>query len=92
MTTILDPISWSNDADAEYGRAQNQSLTETLIERCLVGDVQAYNLLYQRHAGYMYRVVYNLLRQKEDAEEVLQDSFEQASRHQEFQALSLPHL
>lgn len=56
------------------------SLDEALIARCLQGDEAAYGLLYQRYAGYIYRLVYGLLQQRQDAEEVLQDSFEYAFR------------
>lgn len=56
------------------------SLDEALIARCLDGDEAAYGLLYQRYAGYIYRLVYSLLQQRQDAEEVLQDSFEYAFR------------
>lgn len=51
-----------------------------ILERCLAGDEAAYALLYQRYAGYIYRLVYGLLQHREDAEEVLQDSFEYAFR------------
>lgn len=56
------------------------SIDEALIGRCLQGDEAAYGLLYQRYAGYIYRLVYGLLQQRQDAEEVLQDSFEYAFR------------
>lgn len=54
--------------------------TQALIARCLGGDDAAYALLYQRHSGLVYRLAYSLLQHHEDAEEVLQDSFEYAFR------------
>ncbi|MFL7838286.1 MAG: RNA polymerase sigma factor [Candidatus Promineifilaceae bacterium] len=51
-----------------------------LIERCLSGDDAAYTILYERHAGLIYRLAYSLLQNRQDAEEVLQDSFEYAFR------------
>lgn len=54
--------------------------TEWLIGRCLAGEAQAYAALYKEQAAYMYRVIYGLLQHKEDAEEVLQDTFEYAFR------------
>lgn len=51
-----------------------------LIQRCLSGDEAAYVILYERHASLIYRLAYGLLQNREDAEEVLQDSFEYAFR------------
>jgi RNA polymerase sigma-70 factor (ECF subfamily) len=51
-----------------------------LIERCLAGDESAYAALYDRYASIIYRLCIGLLQHKEDAEEVLQDSFEYAFR------------
>ncbi len=52
----------------------------SLIERCLLGDEIAYQGLYDAFAGMLYRLAYGLLRHREDAEEVVQDSFEYAFR------------
>ncbi len=52
----------------------------TLIQRCLSGDETAYATLYDRYSGLTYRLAYGLLQNREDAEEVLQDSFEYAFR------------
>lgn len=54
--------------------------TQGLIQRCLQGDEAAYVALYQKHAALIYRLAYGLLQHREDAEEVLQDSFEYAFR------------
>ncbi len=51
-----------------------------LIQRCLDGDQVAFNLLYRQYAPMIYRLNYSLLHNVEDAEEVLQDSFEYAFR------------
>jgi RNA polymerase sigma-70 factor (ECF subfamily) len=51
-----------------------------LIERCLSGDETAYRILYERHSSLIYRLAYSLLQNRQDAEEVLQDSFEYAFR------------
>mgnify|MGYP002622534674 CR=1 FL=1 len=52
----------------------------TLIQRCLAGEETAYVALYNQYAGMIYRLCYSLLQHREDAEEVLQDSFEYAFR------------
>ena len=54
--------------------------TQLLIERCLAGEQAAYVALYDQYSGVIYRLTYSLLQHQEDAEEVLQDSFEYAFR------------
>lgn len=54
--------------------------TWALIQRCLGGDETAFVTLYQQHAAAIYRLTFSLLQQREDAEEVLQDSFDYAFR------------
>ncbi|GJM42369.1 MAG: RNA polymerase subunit sigma-24 [Ardenticatenaceae bacterium] len=54
--------------------------SHTLIGRCLSGEDSAYVVLYNQYAGMIYRLCYSLLQNREDAEEVLQDSFEYAFR------------
>lgn len=51
-----------------------------LVARCLSGEEVAYTALYQQFAPFIYRLNYGLLQNREDAEEVLQDSFEYAFR------------
>lgn len=53
---------------------------EAIISRCLAGEEAAYVALYNMYAGTIYRLCYGLLQHREDAEEVLQDSFEYAFR------------
>jgi RNA polymerase sigma-70 factor (ECF subfamily) len=59
---------------------QNASATEILISRCLCGEEEAYVEVYNHYAGPIYRLCYSLLQHREDAEEVMQDSFEYAFR------------
>ena len=54
--------------------------TAALIARCLDGEQAAYVALYDQYSGVIYRLAYSLLQQQQDAEEVLQDSFEYAFR------------
>lgn len=77
MTFLSDSFVWSPDTTEQQPAVSN---TDALINRCLAGDNQAYVLLYQQHAAYIYRLVYSLLQNREDAEEVLQDAFEYAFR------------
>ena len=66
---------WAAEAPT-YADAQSQSL----ISRCLAGEDSAYVALYNQYAGMIYRLCMSLLQNREDAEEVLQDSFEYAFR------------
>lgn len=51
-----------------------------IIARCLAGEEAAFVALYDRYATYVYRLCFSLLQHREDAEEVLQDTFEYAFR------------
>lgn len=51
-----------------------------IIARCLAGEEAAHVALYDRYAAYVYRLCFSLLQHREDAEEVLQDTFEYAFR------------
>ncbi len=69
-------LTWPTNAPPAYADEHVQAL----IARCLAGDDGAYAALYHEHAMMIYRLAYSLLQHKEDAEEVLQDSFEYAFR------------
>jgi RNA polymerase sigma-70 factor, ECF subfamily len=49
--------------------------TETLIAHCLRGDQSAYAALYELYAAGLYRLCYSLVLDKQDAEDVAQESF-----------------
>lgn len=70
-------LAWDS---TEVPRTSSDAELNFLIQRCLSGDEAAYAILYDRHAGLIYRLAYSLLQNREDAEEVLQDSFEYAFR------------
>ena len=73
----------SNQALQPWGAelpAYADEQSQTLISRCLSGEDSAYVALYNQYAGMIYRLCYSLLQNREDAEEVLQDSFEYAFR------------
>jgi len=48
---------------------------EQLIERVRVGDADAFDTLVRRHMAKAYRIAYRLLGHREDAEDLVQDSF-----------------
>lgn len=70
-------LTWPQQAPtAKYA----DELSQALIARCLDGEETAYAALYDEYASMIYRLAYSMLQHKEDAEEVLQDSFEYAFR------------
>jgi RNA polymerase sigma-70 factor, ECF subfamily len=54
--------------------------TDDLIRHCLSGEESAYFAVYNHYAASIYRLCYGFLQHREDAEEVLQDTFEYAFR------------
>ncbi|HET6445811.1 MAG TPA: RNA polymerase sigma factor [candidate division Zixibacteria bacterium] len=58
----------------------SQAKLDYWVEQCLAGEESAYVEVYNQYAGVIYRLCFSLLRHKEDAEEVLQDTFEYAFR------------
>lgn len=71
MITTYERVSAAAVEKDEYQR---------LVERCLIGEEVAYTLLYRACSAQIYRLCMSLLGNEEDAEEVLQDSFEYAFR------------
>lgn len=57
------------------------NIHDALIERCRGGDRQAHYELYKLYAKAMYNVCYRIIRNSEDAEDVLQEAFISAFRH-----------
>lgn len=73
---MTEPQSLVWDSPQPYSADE----TQLLIRRCLAGEQSAYIALYDQYSGVIYRLAYSLLQHREDAEEVLQDSFEYAFR------------
>ncbi|HSM56809.1 MAG TPA: sigma-70 family RNA polymerase sigma factor [Candidatus Sulfomarinibacteraceae bacterium] len=71
----------SDQGALSWNQQESQlSQDERLIARCLKGEEAAFSALYDRYAAYVYRLSYGLLQHREDAEEVLQDTFDYAFR------------
>ena len=51
-----------------------------LVERCRQGDLEAFNELYQAHAGKLYNLTWRMLGNPSDAEDLLQEVFLSAHR------------
>ena len=56
----------------EYGVIESE---EALIERLRRGDAKAFECLFLRHYGQVYRVLYNLVGSREEAEDLAQETF-----------------
>jgi len=61
--------------------AQSEHIHGDLIEKCLVGDRDAYYRLYQLYSRSMYNVGFRIVRDEEEAEDVLQEAFISAFRN-----------
>lgn len=74
-------LTWSvTTAPAAAAPAYGDAQVQALIARCLAGDEYAFAALYDQFSSMIYRLNFSLLQNREDAEEVLQDSFEYAFR------------
>ncbi|WP_378177061.1 RNA polymerase sigma factor [Aquimarina sp. SS2-1] len=56
----------------------NHQSDQYYIKQVLEGDTNAFSILVQRYQSMVYTVVYRMLRNKEEAEEVAQDTFVKA--------------
>ncbi|MCU0514051.1 MAG: sigma-70 family RNA polymerase sigma factor [Anaerolineae bacterium] len=63
------------DITPTHPAAAAPDMVAQLIRRCLAGDQRAYAALYEQYAAAVYRLCYSLLLQKQDAEDVAQDTF-----------------
>jgi len=52
-----------------------EDVTSELIQCCLNGDQAAYTELYEQYAPALYRLCYGLVLNRQDAEDVVQESF-----------------
>ncbi|HTF21034.1 MAG TPA: sigma-70 family RNA polymerase sigma factor [Chryseolinea sp.] len=57
------------------------NIHEALIERCRTGDQAAHHSLYKLYARAMYNVGYRIVRDEEEAQDVLQEAFVSAFRN-----------
>src|SRR5437867_12692972 len=56
----------------DYGVIESE---EALIEQVRRGDAEAFECLFLRHYGQVYRVLYNLIGSREEAEDLAQETF-----------------
>lgn len=53
----------------------NTEADQTLINKILAGDTQAFGILVERYQNFVFTIAVRILKNKEEAEEVAQDSF-----------------
>jgi RNA polymerase sigma-70 factor, ECF subfamily len=84
------PQPWSKNSSANSrrfrnvaGRAKGAAGCEEwqLIQQACAGDAEALSILFARNRTRLYRTAYSLLRNKEDAEDALQDGMLRAYLH-----------
>src|SRR5258708_21413919 len=67
-------LNWRRD-----GHASSDDLCvvsdERLVAAAKIGHSGAFNNLYKRHAEKMFRITYRILRNREDAEDAVQECF-----------------
>lgn len=56
----------------------NHPTDQTIINKVLAGEVSAYSLLVDRYSSMVFTLAYNIILNREDAEEVAQDAFVKA--------------
>lgn len=66
--------------EAGLDRSSLHAAPTELIERCLAGEENAFLAVYNEYATMIYRLCFSILGHEQDAEEVMQDSFEYAFR------------
>ena len=54
---------------------KEKQIHKDLIQQCKQGDISAHRSLYNLYCRAMYNVAYRILNQREDAEDVIQESF-----------------
>ncbi len=54
-----------------------------LVRQTLAGDTHAFEMIVERHQQAVYRILYRLLRNKQEAEDIAQEAFLRCYRHLE---------
>src|SRR5882672_801348 len=77
---LMDAIGQANAASAPADRLVAQE-DAALVAGAKTGDARAFELLVQRHEGKIFSLAYRMTRNREDAEDVVQQSFQKAFIH-----------
>src|SRR5258708_11285557 len=86
---LMDAIGGANGTSSSPDRLAAQE-DAALVARARTGDTCAFELLVQRHNGKIFALAQRITRNREDAEDVVQQSFQKAFIHlKKFQGESL---
>src|SRR5258707_9704398 len=86
---LMDTIAGANGTSSSPDRLAAQE-DAALVARARTGDTCAFELLVQRHNGKIFALAQRITRNREDAEDVVQQSFQKAFIHlKKFQGESL---
>jgi RNA polymerase sigma-70 factor (ECF subfamily) len=86
---LMDAVVGANAASSSPDRLVTQQ-DAALVAGAKTGDARAFELLVQRHEGRIFSLAQRMTRNREDAEDVVQQSFQKAFIHlKKFQGESL---
>src|SRR5258705_9025338 len=77
---LMDGIGRANAASVSPDRSVAQE-DAALVAGAKTGDARAFELLVQRHEGKIFSLAQRMTRNREDAEDVVQQSFQKAFIH-----------
>lgn len=81
---VSGPVGWSPGNDVNRFSVSSRWFrtwsSEPLVEAVRRGDTEAFGALVERHADRVFRLAYRLTRRRQDAEEVVQETFFRAYR------------
>jgi RNA polymerase sigma-70 factor, ECF subfamily len=77
---LMDAIGGANATSSSLGRLIAQE-DAALVAGAKTGDAHAFELLVQRHEGKIFSMAQRMTRNREDAEDVVQQSFQKAFIH-----------
>ncbi len=77
---LMDAIHRANAASASPDRLVAQE-DAALVAGAKTGDASAFELLVQRHQGKIFSLAQRMTRNREDAEDVVQQSFQKTFTH-----------
>jgi RNA polymerase sigma-70 factor (ECF subfamily) len=86
---LMDAIDGANPTSFSAGRLVAQE-DAVLVAAAKTGEARAFELLVERHEGKIFSLAHRMTRNREDAEDVVQQSFQKAFIHlRTFQSQSL---
>lgn len=77
-TLVRSSLSYSDLPAARSGGASEVDSDAALVDRARRGDYSAFEMLFERHRGLVYRYAYQMSGRRDDAEDMVQDVFVRA--------------